>query len=250
MEISDRVAIVTGAARGIGRASAVALAAAGARGVVLADIRAGLSEESAELVRAEGAEPLVIETDVADVDALQRLVAKTEKHFGALHVLHNNAGLGEGATDWPEVSSERAASIVDVNLRAVILGTQLALDPMRRSGGGAIVNTSSGGAFTPLPPQAVYVATKAGVVHFTRSCKPLEASHGVRVSCVCPGLVATDMVQETGKDGPAPWLQPIIDAVDMLEPADIAARVIELIRDPKSAGEVVTVGNKPRTVAS
>jgi len=134
-----------------------------------------------------------------------------------------------------------------VNLRGVILGTRLALEPMRRSGGGAVVNTASGGAFVPLPPQAVYVATKAGIVHFTRSCKPLEDSHGVRVSCVCPGLVATDMVQETGIDGPALWLQPIIDGVEMLSPEDIAASVVELIRDPKSAGEVVTVGNAPRS---
>jgi 3-oxoacyl-[acyl-carrier protein] reductase len=246
LEIVGKVAIVTGAARGIGRATAVALAAEGARAVVLADVRAALSEETAKLVRAAGAEALVLETDVAEVDALRRLIAKTEECFGGLHILHNNAGIGEGTTDWPDVPTERAGAIVDVNLRGVILGTRLALEPMRRSGGGAVVNTASGGAFVPLPPQAVYVATKAGIVHFTRSCKPLEDSHGVRVSCVCPGLVATDMVQETGTDGPAPWLQPIIDGVEMLSPEDIAASVVELIRDPKSAGEVVNVGNAPR----
>lgn len=247
MNIAGKVAIVTGAARGIGRATAIALAKEGARAVVLADLRSVLSEETAVAVREAGAEALTVETDVSDLASLRRLMAETESHFGALHILHNNAGLGEGASVWPEVSSERAMAIIDVNLRGVILGTQLALEPMQRSGGGAIVNTSSGGAFAPLPPQAVYVATKAGVVHFTRSCKPLEASHGVRVSCVCPGLVTTDMVQETGVDGPAEWLQPIIDAVQMLRPEDIAAKVVELVRDPASAGEVVTVGNELRT---
>lgn len=246
MEITGKVAIVTGAARGIGRATAVALAAEGARAVVLADVRAALSEETAKLVRAAGAEALALETDVAELDALRRLFAETEERFGGLHILHNNAGIGEGTTDWPDVPAERAGAIVDVNLRGVILGTRLALEPMRRSGGGAIVNTASGAAFVPLPPQAVYAATKAGIVNFTRSCTPLEESHGVRVSCVCPGLVATDMVQETGIDGPAPWLQPIIDGVEMLSPEDIAASVVGLIRDPKSAGEVVTVGNAPR----
>jgi len=246
LEIAGKVAIVTGAARGIGRATAVALAAEGARAVVLADVRAELSEETAKLVRAADAEALVLETDVAELDALRRLFAETEERFGGLHILHNNAGIGEGATDWPDVPTERAGAIVDVNLRGVIFGTRLALEPIRRSGGGAIVHTASGAAFVPLAPQAIYAATKAGIVHFTRSCQSLEESHGVRVSCVCPGLVATDMVQETGIDGPAPWLQPIIDGVEMLSPEDIAAKVIELIRDPKSAGEVVTVGNAPR----
>jgi len=249
VEIEGKVAIVTGAARGIGRATAIALAGAGARAVVLADVRSELLEESAERVRRAGAESIAVETDVSQVEDLRRLIGETEDRFEGLHILHNNAGLGEGATDWPDVPTERAMAIVDVNLRGVIVGTQLALEPMRRSGGGAIVNTSSGGAFMPLPPQAVYVATKAGVVHFTRSCAPLEASHGVRVCCVCPGLVETDMVQETGIDGPAAWLQPIIDGMQMLSPEDIAEAVLDLIRDPNSAGVVVNVENAPRAEA-
>lgn len=246
MDVQDKVAIVTGAARGIGRATAIALAEAGARAVVLADVKRALSLESAELVRAKGAEALALETDVSRLDSIRHLMEETETRFGGLHILHNNAGIGEGADDWPDVSAERAAGIVDVNLRGVILGTRLALDPMQRSGGGAIVNTASGAAFAPLPPQAVYAATKAGVVHFTRSCVPLAASHGVRVSCVCPGLVTTEMVHESGPDGPAPWLQQIIDSVEMLTPADIAAQVLALVRDPESAGEVVSVANEPR----
>ncbi len=246
MEIEDKVAIVTGAARGIGRATAIALAEAGARAVVLADIRQALSQETADLVRANGAEPLALETDVANLESLRHLVAEAERRFGGLHILHNNAGIGEGATDWPEVPDERAAMIVDVNLRGVILGTRVALEPMKRSGGGAIVNTASGAAFTPLPPQAVYAATKAGVVHFTRSCTTLLESHGVRVSCVCPGLVTTDLIQESGPDGPAPWLQQILDAVEMLAPEDIAAQVLSFVRDPKSAGEVISIGNEMR----
>lgn len=246
MDIHDKVAIVTGAARGIGRATAVALAKAGARAVVLADLRQSLSEETATLVSAEGAEAVALETDVSKLVSLRRLIEATEQRFGALHILHNNAGIGEGVHVWPDVPSERVAAIIDVNLRGVILGTQLALLPMKRCGGGAIVNTSSGGAFVALPPQAVYVATKAGVVHFTKSCIPLAESHAVRVSCVCPGLVATDMVQETGTDGPAAWLQAVVDGVEMLAPEDIAARVLELIRDPESAGEIAVVENQPR----
>lgn len=241
----DRVAMVTGAARGIGRATAHALARAGARAVVLVDVREDRLAETAALVRSAGSEALSCVADVASPSDLERTIAQTLDRFGALHVLHNNAGIGEGASDWPEVSAERVAAIVDVNLRAVVLGTRLALEPIERSGGGAIVHTASGAAFTPLPPQAVYASTKAGVVHFTRSCAPLAESHGVRVSCICPGLVATEMIAESGPDGPAPWLQSIVDQVEMLSPESIADAVLALIEDPESGGRVVEIHNDP-----
>ena len=246
MDIENKIAIVTGSARGIGRATALALADAGARAVIIADLRHELAAEAAEEVRTHGADAIAFNFDVADLDGWRKMILETADRFGGLHILHNNAGIGEGAAEWPGLPSERAAAIVDVNLRAVVLGTQLALPLMQRSGGGAIVNTASGAAFNPVPPQAVYAATKAGVVHFTKSCVALEASHGVRVSAVCPGLVETDMIQESGRDGPSPWLQPIIDSVEMLRPEDIAERVTELVRDPKSAGKIVSVENEPR----
>ena len=243
MELEDRVAIVTGAARGIGRATAVALAKAGARGVALADLKEPELAETAKLVSEAGAEPLALATDVGDLASLRALVAETEAAFGRLDVLHNNAGLGEGPGDWPALASERAAAIVDVNLRGVVLGTQLALPLMSRSGGGAVVNTASGAAFVPLPPQAVYAATKAGVVHFTKSCIPLAESHGVRVTCVCPGLVRTDMPLETGRDGVAEWLRPLWETTKLLEPEDVADAVLAMARAEDNAGEIRTVEN-------
>ena len=243
MDLKDKVAIVTGSARGIGRATAIAIAERGARGVVLADIREDALGETADAVAALGCKAVSCATDVGDLASLRALFGKTRAEFGRLDVLHNNAGLGEGPPDWPGIAPERSAAIIAVNLHGVILGTQLALDLMKESGGGVIVNTSSGGAFVPLPQQAVYVATKAGVVHFTRSCEPLAESHGVRVNCVCPGLTDTDMVQETGTDGVAPWLRPLFDAVNLLRPEDIAAAVIELILDDSKIAEVVSVDN-------
>jgi 3-oxoacyl-[acyl-carrier protein] reductase len=244
MEIQDRVAIVTGSATGIGRATAVALATAGARAVVLADRKD--AEETAAAVASAGAEAVSLPTDVGDLASLRSLFAETERRFGGLDILHNNAGMGEGSKIWPDVDPERCSAIIDVNLRGVVLGTQLALGPMQRSGGGVVVNTSSGGAFVPLPEQAVYVATKAGVVHFTRSCEPLFESHGVRVKCVCPGLVDTPMVLETGDGRIAPWLQPFADGVRMLQPEDVAAAVLELVRDDEKIAEIAMVPNEPR----
>jgi 3-oxoacyl-[acyl-carrier protein] reductase len=243
MDIQGRVGIVTGSATGIGRATAVALAEAGARGVVLADRKD--ASETAAAVEAAGAEALVQETDVSDLASLRALFDRTERHFGRLDILHNNAGMGEGAGVWPDVAPERCAAIVGVNLAGVVLGTQLALDPMKRSGGGVVVNTSSGGAFIPLPPQAVYVATKAGVVHFTRSCEPVLASHGVRVNCICPGLVDTPMVLETGDGAIADWLQPVCDGVTMLQPREVAEVVIDIVRDDAKVCEIVEIPNRP-----
>lgn len=243
MELKNRVAIVTGAARGIGRATAVALADAGARAVVLADVKEAELGEAAERVEAAGCEALPVVANVGDLASLRALFARAEDAFGRIDILHNNAGIGEGPGDWPALAPERSRDIVDVNLRGVVLGTQLALPLMKRGGGGAIVNTASGAAFVPLPPQAVYAATKAAVVHFTRSCAPLRESHGVRVNCVCPGLVETPMIHETGVDGMAEWLKPIYEAAPPIRPEEVAAAVLDLVRDDRLAGEVVKVGN-------
>ncbi|MCH2173172.1 SDR family oxidoreductase [Myxococcota bacterium] len=243
MEIEGRIAIVTGAARGIGRATGVALAQAGARSVALVDVKAHELAEAADLVTDAGAEALPLEADVANLDSLRAVFAEVVSRYECLDILHNNAGIGEGPPEWPEITPERSMAVVDVNLRGVILGTHLALPIMQRGNGGAIVQTASGSAFMPLPPQAVYAATKAGVVHFTRSCIPLQETHGVRVNCVCPGLVNTDMPQEGGVDGVAPWLRTAWESANLLQPEDIAEAVLSLVRDDSKAGEVLEVDN-------
>lgn len=247
MQIQGRVAIVTGASSGIGRATAVALARAGAAGVALADVdEAGLSR-TASAVREAGAKALAAPTDVRDPDALSRLYDRTAAELGAFTILHNNAGLPTGTPTWPELPVERAVALCDVNLKGVILGTRLALDPMRTAGGGAIVNTASIAAHAPLPPEAVYAATKAGVVMFTKSCAPLAESHGVRVSCVCPGVVETPMLRKTGVGGAlAEYLAPIYASVEPLAPERIAEAVVDLARDDGSAARVVDVPNERR----
>jgi len=241
MEITDRVAWVTGAASGIGRATAIALAEAGARAVAVSDVRPGVLGDTVARVEAAGAEALALEADAASLDDTRRCLDAIDDRFGRLDVLHANAGMGEAEAGWPDVAPERALAIVGVNLGGVILGTRLALPLMQRGGGGVVVATASGAGLIPLPPQAVYAATKAGVIHFVKSCAPLAESHGVRVCCVCPGLTDTPMMYEPGGGRIAGWIQPVVDAVPLLQPEDIARAVLEIVRDDSIVGQAIPV---------
>lgn len=249
MEIKDRVAVVTGAASGIGRATALALANAGASAIMLADIdEVGLEKVSAE-VRAAGSEPRAVPCDLRVTRDIEVILDRAIDHFGQLDILHNNAGLSSGTPYWPQIPLHRLESLIDVNLRAVIVGTRLAID--RMPDGGAIVNTASMAAFEPMLSEAVYCATKSGVEMFTRSCADLAESHRIRVNCVCPGIVETPMLRSTGADigEMADYLRPMYEAVLPQTPEFIAKAVLELIRDDDQAGAIVQLPNESRAQA-
>lgn len=244
MELTDRVAIVTGAAAGIGRASARALAQAGVAAVAVVDVDEAGGEQTAELVRGDGADAVFFAVDVSDLDQLRRLYAAVTSRFGAPTVVHNNAGLVAGQPPWPDTPPERIVQMGAVNLTGVMLGTRLAIDAMRAAGGGAVVNTASAAALGPLVDDPVYAATKAGVVLFTQSCKPLKERFGIRVNAVLPGMVDTPMLAKTGEGGqPAPWVTSTLDLLVIMPPERIAAEVVALATDDEKAGETVLVMN-------
>jgi 3-oxoacyl-[acyl-carrier protein] reductase len=245
MDIRGKRALVSGAAAGIGRATAIAFARKGARQVVIVDIdQAGLLE-TARLVRDAGSEAVTEVLDVTDSTALEALFARAEKN-GGLDIVFNNAGILSGPPAFPDTPIARIRLLVAINFTAVVEATWHAIQVMRRAGtGGVIVNTSSVGGLNPYLADAPYAATKAGVLMYSRSCGGLKAAHNIRVNAVCPGVTATPMLQKTGNGKVADWLAPLLSQIKMLQPEDIANAVVSLVEDESKSGEYLVVDNEP-----
>jgi NAD(P)-dependent dehydrogenase (short-subunit alcohol dehydrogenase family) len=235
MEIEGKVAVVTGAAVGIGRAIAQRLASSGAT-VVLADIdEEGLDETRSSI----GTAARAVMADLRDDAAVASLMACEPQ------ILVNNVGGGAVLRPcFPEASVERWSASLDLNLRAPMLATQLALEPMRTAGGGAIVNVGStaGLGFGPhVSPE--YSAAKAALIRLTATLASLQSSHGVRVNCIVPDWVATERgiaeraALPPSERGPAQVpLSAVTDAV------------VSLVTDESAAGRSLLLdrGKEPR----
>ncbi|MDB5479939.1 MAG: Short-chain dehydrogenase [Caulobacteraceae bacterium] len=244
MNISGRTVLISGAAAGIGRATAVALARKGAARIVLVDIdRPGL-EQTARLVGGAGAKGVVQVVDVTDGPALQTLFEGAFAE-GGIDIVFNNAGILSGPPAFPDTPLARIRQVVAINFTAVIEATWHAIRLMKAAGkGGVIINTSSTGGLNPYLSDAPYAATKAGVLMYSRSCGPLKESDGIRVNAVCPGVTNTPILAKTGGDRVAEWLEPLLQQIEILQPEDIAAAVIGLIEDDDVSGEYVVVQNQ------
>ncbi len=192
MRLKHKVAIITGAASGIGKATAKLFAEHGAK-VVVADIDTVGGEQTVSDIQAVGNVAIFVKTDVTDKGATQNVVAQTVDTYGKLDILFNNAGIAMRlpVAELPEDDWHRC---LDVNLNGVFLCAKAAIPVMQRNGGGSIINMSSIYGIVGADVRAAYVASKGAVTNLTRGMALDYAQDNIRVNCICPGFVETPLV--------------------------------------------------------
>jgi len=232
------VAIVTGAASGIGRALAEELAKRGCE-VIVADLQIALAEKAASKILASGGRAKAVKVDVTDFPALEQLVRATVKRTGRLDYIFNNAGIVIGGgvdlygiEDWNKV--------IDVNIRGVINGIQAAYQIMLDQGFGHIVNTASMAGLIPGPGNTVYTMTKHGVVGLSISLRGEAALMGVRVSVICPGVIRTPILEGGGRYGkmlmdiPPEEMRRLFERLRPMPPHIFARKVLNAVAKNKA----------------
>ncbi len=205
--MAGQVALVTGSGSGMGRATAIEMAACGARLALFARREEPL-EETAEMIRAAGGEAFVVPGDTRDEDSIEAAMGRIKDHYGQLDVLVNNAGITRDQL-FMRMSDEDWASVLDVNLTSTMRLCRGVMRGMMKARWGRIVNISSIVGATGNPGQANYAASKAGMVGMSKSIAYEVASRGITVNCVAPGFITTAMTDKLTDDQKAAILKDV-----------------------------------------
>ncbi|WML60250.1 glucose 1-dehydrogenase [Neobacillus sp. PS2-9] len=234
MRLNKKIAIVTGGGSGIGRAAAVRFAKEGAT-VAVADINSIMGEETVSIIKEAGGEAVFVKTDVADSEQIKQLIQITSNTFGGLHIMFNNAGIGNSEVRSVDLAEEEWDRVVDINLKGVFLGIKYAVPEISKSGGGSIINTSSLLGLKGQKYMAAYNASKAGVVVLTKNAALEYGKYNIRVNAIAPGVIDTKII-ENWKQNERKW--PIISRANALgrigTPEEVANAVLFLASDEAS----------------
>jgi len=234
MRFQNKVAVVTGAALGIGQATATAFAQEGAA-VVIADLDQKQGEATATAIQSNGGQALFISTDVSVEDNVCDMVDRTVSHFGRLDILVNNAGIYIQG-DVEQTSLDNWERLMAVNLTGAFLCMKYAVPAMIQKGGGVVVNVASEAGLVGIKGQVAYNVSKAGVIALTRSSAVDLAEKGIRVNSVCPGTTDTPLVKAAVSRAPDPaaarrQLEEVRPLNRLGTPAEIASAILYLASD-------------------
>jgi NAD(P)-dependent dehydrogenase (short-subunit alcohol dehydrogenase family) len=229
--LAGKVALITGAGTGIGRATAKAMAAEGAK-VVIAEINKAAGEQTAQVIIQAGGDCIAVATDVTDEASVKAAIDTAVKHYGALHVVQNNAGGSTNADNTVvEAPIEEFWRVIRLDLFGTFLGCRFGIPAIIRSGGGSVINMSSNVALMGIPGRDCYTAAKGGIAAMTRSMAVEFAPHKVRVNAIAPSATMTDRVRALIAGNPS--LTKLADShlVGLIEPEDIANMAVFLASD-------------------
>jgi len=245
ISFENQVALVTGAASGIGLATAKAFAQSGAS-VALADWNEKAVRSAAEELAGQGHKTLAIRCDVADDAQVEAMVDQTVAVFGRLDAAYNNAGVQNELAEAADQTREDFDRVVGINLRGVWSGMKFELRQMRKQGSGTIVNCSSLGGLVGSPERGIYHAAKHGVLGFTKSAALEYAARGIRINAICPGLIQTPMSDQMVAAGQGEALKEMEKSIPMGRvgrPEEIANAVLWLCSDAASyvTGQSISV---------
>jgi NAD(P)-dependent dehydrogenase (short-subunit alcohol dehydrogenase family) len=238
--VENRVALVTGASSGIGRATAIAFAREGAK-VVAAGRDADRLQETVESIKETGGQAILVQADVTQADQVQRMVKRAVEVYGRLDVAFNNAGGYRLVGGKPGLTAQLEEDVwdrvVSVNLKGVWLCMKHEIRQMLGQGGGAIVNNSSNDGLRGSPGMSPYAAAKHGVIGLTKSAAIEYASLGVRINAICPGMILTPPVEQHLKDSPEgdQWAHDQLEPIGRFgQPEEVAETVVWLCSNAAS----------------
>jgi meso-butanediol dehydrogenase/(S,S)-butanediol dehydrogenase/diacetyl reductase len=197
MRLENKVALITGAGSGIGRATAELFAKEGAR-VAVADYNSETGQSTVRSIKDNGGQAVFVHTDVSKAADAEHMVKAAIDAYGRLDILHNNAGIFTKPTPAHELSEEDWDRVFNINIRGVWLGCKYAIPELIKAGGGAIVNTASMAGIRARPYTSAYCASKGAVVMLTKTLAIELAPYNIRVNCICPGAVNTPLIQGLG----------------------------------------------------
>ncbi len=230
--LPEKVALVTGAAQGIGYAVAERLAQAGAS-VVIADLHADAAEKAAESLRAQGNKSIALQTDVTRREDVEAMVARTLECFGHLDILINNAGMtGRAAPLW-ELSDEDWTRVLTLNLTGVFTCCRAVMGPMREQRSGSIVNIASISGKEGNPNMIPYSVSKAGVIALTKALAKEVITEGIRVNCVAPGVIETPLLAQLTPEA-VEYMKSRVPLGRMGRPEEVAA-VVHFLASPDAS---------------